>query len=245
MFCSSCGNDVPMGERFCHVCGKEVSVGEAPAPTLAAAAEGTVFPSQTSGKAVTSLVCGLFLFAFPLSILAIIFGHLAVSEIRKSAGRLRGEGMAIAGLILGYIGLAVIPVIMIIAAIAIPNLLRARIAANEAAAIRSVQVLIVSEVSYSSSHPDAGYTCSLSDLADAGLIDKRLASGQGYGYTFELLGCHATAGKAANAAYQVGAYPMVRDQSGRRSFCSDESGTIKVDVTGSRQHCMVNGSNLF
>jgi len=245
MFCSRCGNEVPTGEKFCRVCGKEISVGGAPAPALGPAAEGTVFPAQTSGKAVTSLVCGLFLFAFPLSILAIIFGHLAVSEIRKSAGRLRGEGMAIAGLILGYVGPAVIPVVLIIAAIAIPNLLRARMAANEAAAIRSVGVLVVSEVSYSSSHPDAGYTCSLTDLADAGLIDKRLASGQAYGYVFELLRCHAGAGSRANATYQVVAYPVVRDQSGRRSFCSDESGKIQADVTGSREHCMANGSNLF
>jgi hypothetical protein len=44
------------------------------------------------------------MFAFPLSILAIIFGHLSLSEIRKSAGRLKGEGMAIAGLVLGYVG---------------------------------------------------------------------------------------------------------------------------------------------
>ena len=245
MFCSSCGNEVPMGERFCRVCGKEVSVAAAPASTLGPAAEGTVFPAQTSGKAITSLVCGLFLFAFPLSVLAIIFGHLAVSEIRRSAGRLRGEGMAIAGLILGYVGLAIIPVILIIAAIAIPNLLRARIAANEASAIRSVQDLIVSETGYASSHPDAGYTCSLADLADAGLIDRRLANGPKYGYIFELLGCRARAGNPANVRYQVVAYPQAPNQSGTRSFCSDESGTIKVDVTGSRQHCMVNGSNLF
>jgi type IV pilus assembly protein PilA len=245
MFCSSCGNEVPKGERFCRVCGEEVSINSAPGPTLGPAAEGTVFPAQTSGKAITSLACGLFLFAFPLSILAIVFGHLAVSEIRKSAGRLKGEGMAIAGLILGYIGLAAIPVILIIAAIAIPNLLRARIAANEAAAVRSVRVLIVSEVSYASSHPDAGYTCSLSDLAAAGLIDTRLANGPEYGYMFELLGCRARAGSPANVRYQVVAYPQIPDQSGRRSFCSDESGTIKVDVTGSHQHCMANGSNLF
>jgi hypothetical protein len=146
VFCPGCGNEVTLGERFCRVCGKEVSAAPVPVPSLGPAAEGTVFPAQTSGKAIASFVCGLFLFAFPMSILAIIFGHLAVSEIRKSAGRLKGEGMAIAGLVLGYVGLAVIPVILIIAAIAIPNLLRARIAANEAAAISSVQTLVVSEV---------------------------------------------------------------------------------------------------
>src|SRR5208283_4914231 len=80
-----------------------------------------VTPRQTRSMAIASLFCGLFLFAFPLSILAIIFGHLSVSEIRKSAGRLKGEGIAITGLVLGYVGLAIIPVILICAAIALPN----------------------------------------------------------------------------------------------------------------------------
>jgi type IV pilus assembly protein PilA len=242
VFCSGCGNDIAVGERFCRVCGKEVSVASTPAPALGPPAEGTIFPAQTSGKAIASLVCGLFLFAFPLSILAIIFGHLSVSEIRKSAGRLKGEGMAITGLVLGYCGLAVIPVILIIAAIAIPNLLRARIAANEESAIHSVRILVTSEVRYFSSHPHAGYTCSLSDLADAGLIDARLASGQENGYVFELSGCRAAGGSAAKVKYQLVAYPAALGQTGSRSFCSDETAAIKVDITGSRQHCLVNGS---
>lgn len=244
MFCSGCGNGLQVGEKFCRVCGKEVSAASGPVPALGPAAEGTIFPAQTSGKAIVSLICGLFLFAFPMSILAIVFGHLSVYEIRRSAGRLKGEGIAIVGLVLGYVGLAAIPVILIIAAIAIPNLLRARMAANEASAIHSVQVLIASETAYSSSHPEAGFTCSLSDLADAGLIDRRLASGQELGYAFELTDCRAGAGSGANVGYQIVAYPAVREQTGRRSFCSDESGAIKVDVTGSRAHCMVNGSAL-
>jgi type IV pilus assembly protein PilA len=244
VFCSGCGNNVPVGEKFCRVCGKEVSVASAPAPVLGPAAEGTIFPAQASGKAIASLVYGLFLVAFPLSILAIILGHLSVSEIRKSAGRLKGEGMAIAGLVLGYCGLAAIPVILIIAAIAIPNLLRARIAANEASAIRSVHILVTSEVAYSSSHREAGHTCLLSDLADAELVDARLASGRENGYVFELLSCRAAAQSAANVKYQVVAYPAVRDQTGIRSFCADETGAILADVTGSREHCMMNGSIL-
>src|SRR5205807_111127 len=152
-------------------------------PAVQAAAAG--IPAATSGKAIVSLVCGLFLFAFPMSILAIIFGHISLSEIRKSAGRLKGEGLAMTGLVLGYVGVAAIPVILIIAAIAIPNLLRARMAANEASAAASVRVLVVAEVAYAGSHPEAGYTCALSDLSSAGLIDTRLASGQKSGYTFE------------------------------------------------------------
>jgi hypothetical protein len=76
VFCSGCGNNVSVGERFCAVCGQEVSAASAPAPAFGPPAEGTIFPAQTSGKAIASLVCDLFLFAFPLSILAVIFGHL-------------------------------------------------------------------------------------------------------------------------------------------------------------------------
>jgi type IV pilus assembly protein PilA len=244
VFCSSCGNDVAVGERFCRVCGKEIAADSAPAPALAPPSEGTVFPAQTSGKAIASLVCGLFLFAFPFSILAVVLGHLAVSEIRKSAGRLKGEGMAIAGLVLGYVGLAVIPVILIIAAIAIPNLLRARMAANEAMAASSVRTLLSAEVGYSSMHPDIGYTCKLSDLADTGFLDSRLASGQKSGYVFELTGCRTATEGGANTEFRVVAYPITRGQTGTRAFCSDESAVVRFDRTGSPQDCMANGTTL-
>jgi type IV pilus assembly protein PilA len=243
MFCSGCGNQVSVGEKFCRVCGKETSTVSAAAPVLGPPAEGTIFPAQTSGKAIASLICGFFLFAFPMSILAVIFGHLSVSEIRKSAGRLKGEGMAIAGLVLGYIGLAIIPVILIIAAIAIPNLLRARLAANEASALGSVRILLAAELAYSSSHPETGYACRLSDLADTGLIDSRLESGQKSGYNFELLGCHGAAA-GEKAGFRVVAYPVVRQQTGMRAFCSDETAVIKFDQTGSPQDCMADGSTL-
>ena len=244
MFCSGCGNNVSVGEKFCRVCGKQVAAGSAVTTALGPPAEGTVFPAQTSGKAIASLVCGFFLFAFPMSILAVIFGHLSVSDIRKSAGRLKGEGIAIAGLVLGYIGLAIIPLILIIAAIAIPNLLRARTAANEASAVASVRTVLRGEADYSSNHPEIGYTCSLSELADAGLIDSKLATGQKNGYVFELLGCRNAADSAAKTEFRITAYPVVRDQTGARAFCSDESAVVKFDRTGSPQGCMANGTTL-
>ena len=234
MFCSGCGNNVPVGEKFCRVCGKETSATGAPAPALGPSAEGSIFPAQTSGKAIASLVCGLFTFVFPMSILAIVLGHLSVSEIRRSAGRLKGESIAITGLVLGYVGLAIIPVVLIIAAIAIPNLLRARVAANESSAMASVRQLAAAEIAYFSSHSESGYSCSLSDLAAAGLIDAKLASGQKNGYVFELSGCRAD---GATARYLLVAYPIARNQTGGKSFCSDETGVVKTDISGSRQHC--------
>jgi type IV pilus assembly protein PilA len=242
VFCSGCGNNVAAGEKFCKVCGKEVAASDAGMPAVGTPALGA--PAETSGKAVASLVCGLFVFAFPLSILAIIFGHLSLSEIRKSAGRLKGEGMAIAGLVLGYLGVAGVPIILIIAAIAIPNLLRARMAANEASAAASVRILVIAEASYAGSHPDAGYTCTLADLAGAGLIDARLASGQKSGYVFELLGCSASGDSVANVKYRVVAYPLTRNTTGTRAFCADESGVVKTNDQGSPQDCLESGSTL-
>jgi competence protein ComGC len=198
----------------------------------------------TSGKAIVSLICGILFLFLPASILAIIFGHLSLSEIRKSAGRLQGQGLAIAGLVLGYLGIAFIPIVLIIAAIAIPNLLRARMAANEASAVASVRTIVTAEVSYATTHPDAGFTCSLSDLAAADLIESSLASGPKRGYSFELSDC-AAGDTAAIVKFHVVAYPVTRDQTGVRAFCSDESGEVKTDASGSAQGCLENGSPVM
>lgn len=70
--------------------------------------------AKTSGLAIASLITGLTC----LSPLAIVFGHMALSKIKKSAGALGGGGMALAGLILGYVTLVlnlafVIPVLVV------------------------------------------------------------------------------------------------------------------------------------
>jgi type IV pilus assembly protein PilA len=236
-FCAGCGSSVSADDQFCRVCGKPASPDSAVMP---ASSGPPVGPPGTSGKAIASLIFGLLFLFPPFAIAAVILGHLSLSEIRKSAGRLVGNGMAIVGLILGYAGLSVIP-ILIIAAIAIPNLLRARMAANESSAVAAVRTVNVAEMVYSQSHPDAGYTCSLSDLDQ---IDSTLRSGHKYGYVFELSGCAAGAEGTGNVKYQVVAYPASPNQTGVRAFCSDESEVIKVDPRGSAQGCMDTGSPL-
>ena len=240
-FCSACGTSMNEDERFCRACGKEA----APTGIAAAMPMAPAGPAETSGKAIVSLIFGLFIFFFPFSIVAIIFGHLSLSEIRKSAGRLTGDGLAMGGLVLGYIGIAGVPIILIIAAIAIPNLVRARLAANESSAVASVRTINTAEVTYASSHPDSGFTCSLSDLAGAQYIDSGLASGLKTGYLFELKECAPGPDGAANTKYQVVAYPQTVNQTGRRAFCSDESAVIKVDSGGSAQNCLQNGQPLL
>lgn len=239
LLCAACGNTFAADDRFCRVCGRVV--GPVSAVAIANVPLTPAAPAQTSGKATASLVCGL-LFFIPLAfVAAIVFGHLALSEIRKSAGRLKGEGLAMAGLVLGYAWIVSIPVILIIAAIAIPNLLRARMAANESSAVAGIRQINVAEVTYSNEHTNAGYTCSLSDLSRS--IDGQLASGQKNGYVFRVSGCTPTE-SGAIIKYQVVASPITQNSTGTRVFCSDESNVIKVEQGGSPENCLGNGSPL-
>ena len=242
-FCEACGNILAADDKFCRTCGRAIPAG-APAMSSVAAPSppGTV---ETSMKAILSLVCGLLFFIPLLFVAAIVLGHLALSEIRKSAGRLKGEGIAKAGLVLGYIQIVGIPFILIIAAIAIPNLLRARISANESSAVGAVRALITAEIAYASAHPEQGYTCSLSDLAETASMDGSLATGQKNGYAFELSGCSPETQGGPKVKYQVAAYPLRVNQSGIRAFCSDESAAIKVDSGGSARECLENGRPLY
>ena len=238
-FCTACGSAIADEERFCRQCGAQSGADPGlSAPTPSAG------PGQTSGKAIASLIFGLFIFFFPFSIVAVILGHLSLSEIRKSAGRLTGDSMATAGLVLGYLGVAGVPIILILAAIAIPNLLRAKMAANESSAVASVRTIMTAEISYSSSHPQVGYTCELSDLGSDHLIESTLASGQKTGYAFELAACAAEIEGGPNTTYRVMAYPLTKNTTGVRAFCSDESGVIRVDGGGSKRGCLENGRPL-
>jgi hypothetical protein len=213
-----------------------------------------VVATETSGKAIGSLVSGIFSFIFPAAIAAVILGHLSLSDIKKSAGRLSGKGMAIVGLILGYLGLVIIPFILIIAAIAIPNLLRARMLANEAVAVGSLRTLNTAAVQYASGYQN-GYPSSLetfgygdSTIANCnhpGLIDRALATGQKGGYQFvytstfpdhaakpaistkaAAVGC--TAGGASG--YSITAEPIEPNKSGRRHFYTDQTGIIRASA---------------
>src|SRR5216684_3972087 len=88
--------------------------------------------------------------------------------------------------------LIVVAIILIIAAIAIPNLLRSRMAANEASAVGSLRTLNTAAVTYSSTYPSVGYPGALSELAPASpatsaaadLVDSVLAGGTKSGYAF-------------------------------------------------------------
>jgi hypothetical protein len=73
-------------------------------------------PTRTNGLAIASMVLGIICFYWITSILAVIFGHIALSQIKRSNGTQTGRGMAIAGLVLGYIWLALLVVIIVVVA---------------------------------------------------------------------------------------------------------------------------------
>jgi len=247
MFCSNCGAIYAQGETFCKKCGQ--SLAAAPAPYAGQA--------PTSGKAVASFICGLFFFFLPSAVAAVILGHLSHSEIRRSAGRLKGDALSITGLVLGYFGLAIIPMALIIAAIAVPNLLRARLAANEAAATGSLRTINTANLNYSTEYANGfapnlvtldGVESGSSSCDMAGLIDARLASGFKSGFAFRYVpeaqdgspldlqnsnlaparGCS----QAGAPRYHVTADPIRRGRTGQRSFYTDESGVIRVSLDG-------------
>jgi type IV pilus assembly protein PilA len=134
--------------------------------------------------------------------------------------------------------LIVVAIILIIAAIAIPNLLRSRMAANEASAVGSIRTLNTSAVTYSSTYPGTGYPASLAVMggaspctalpATACLIDAVLSGGTKSGYTFAWTGDGAT----PSVGYSLTSIPVSVGTSGQRSFFSDQSGVIRYQVTG-------------
>jgi len=136
--------------------------------------------------------------------------------------------------------LIVVAIILIIAAIAIPNLLRARIAANESSAVGSLRTMNTAQVTYQTSYPTAGYASSLAQLgpptsgdpgsAAAGLIDSVLAgagpipSGTSKsGYLFAI----ANSGSAPFLDYTLSATPGQYNQTGVKTFCSNSDAVIR------------------
>jgi type IV pilus assembly protein PilA len=127
--------------------------------------------------------------------------------------------------------LIVVAIILIIAAIAIPNLLRAKIAANEASAVGSMRTLNTASVAYSTTF--GNYPPSIASMGPAStpssttadLIDSVLCTGTKSGYTFTW-----SAG-TNNTSYNIVAAP-VSTSTGFRTFYTDQSGVLRYATSG-------------
>jgi type IV pilus assembly protein PilA len=154
--------------------------------------------------------------------------------------------------------LIVVAIILIIAAIAIPNLLRAKIAANQASAVGSLRTISSAEQTFSSTYND-GFATSLGQLGGAAgsaasctnatLIDEVLSGGGGTavtsqksGYTFTFTpngtaqltsGIPAACGASGDTGFSVSAWPTTANSTGTASYCVDETGVVRDDPNGS------------
>ncbi len=142
--------------------------------------------------------------------------------------------------------LIVVSIILIIAAIAIPDLLKSRQAANQASAVGSLRAINTAEITYASTY-NTGYSFTLTALdgtgsasiSNAGLLDTVLASGTKSGYNFYYVACPSTSGPndgtMANgsctfvSAYQVSANPIGGVGAGNFYF-TDTSGVIRMST---------------
>lgn len=137
--------------------------------------------------------------------------------------------------------LIVVAIILIIAAIAIPNLLQARIAANESSAAGGLHALQSAEITYFNTYQTVGYASSIGQLggpapctpgtATACLIDNALATsvpgGVGKSGYYYLATGIITGGATTNTAYVVAAAPIKVNSTGNRDFCSTNDGVLR------------------
>ncbi len=145
--------------------------------------------------AVASLVAGFFSLIPPVGIAAVVFGHVSRSQIARSGGRETGTGIAFAGLILGYLQLAILAILFLGVLGAIQDIRRdlnrhpntraalleriahgdpytvsaAKTARQTETAIQALHLIHAKETEYFAGHPDEGYACQLSQVGfDAG-----------------------------------------------------------------------------
>jgi prepilin-type N-terminal cleavage/methylation domain-containing protein len=140
--------------------------------------------------------------------------------------------------------LIVVAIIMIIAAIAIPNLMRARMAANDSSAAASIHAIDTAEISYFSTFATVGFPPTLvplggampctTNIATACLIDDNLAHNGGgsgkSGYSFAATGS-ASPGSLSNDQFYVTATPL-SGMTGTRAYCSIQDSVIRLQPAG-------------
>jgi hypothetical protein len=198
------------------------------------------------GYAIASLVLGIL--GIPTmglllvgAMASVILGVVALVKASRQPEEYGGKGMAITGIVLSGVSILIIPFIGIVAAIAIPSLLRARVSANEAAAIRDVRDLITAEAEYQKLN--AGYFDRLECLGTPdrcipghhgpSVVEGRLLMAEadkGYRRSFHP-GPRAepaprNASPTSLMAFAYVATPAAPGKTGVRTFCGDATGRI-------------------
>lgn len=185
-------------------------------------------PSLKVGLAVVSLVLGILgFFTFGLLVVGAITGSIcgwiAMTRAKRDPRRYGAHGIAIAGFVLN---IAMVVWVPLVAAIAVPNLIAARRAANEAAAISSMRQISVAQADYQTNFGKYG---TMDELAAQSLIDQKLASGRRSGYRFAI---EVMTNEDNIEGFVVTAVP-ISEMSGTRSFYVDETLVVRgADKSG-------------
>lgn len=234
--CLACGFVGWSDLEYCKACG--AAFGRQRAAYSAQANPGYTSWDEPQGEkkglAIASLVLGIVSF-FTLgifgvgAIIGIILAVMAMKRVKNEPWKFGGRGIAIAGLVLSITSLVAFVPVGIIAAIAIPNLLQARMAANEGSAIYSLRTISAAQMTYQSQYQKYG---TLEELAAVNLIDPKLASGTKNGYRFTVSLSEENSAAASDVSdaslggFAVSGVPLEYRHSGMRSFFVDETAVI-------------------
>jgi type IV pilus assembly protein PilA len=182
------------------------------------------------GLAVTAMVVGilnfLFLGIFGITTIAgIVISAIAMKKIKRYPHLYGGHSFALTGLIMNIVSLVFLIPVLIILAIAVPNLYASRRAANEGSAINSLRKIHAAESTYQAT-AGRGDFGNIEDLHGQNLIAAELASGTRHGYRFQVEAVKDT-GEGLPGFIAV-AVPTDYGSTGKRSFFVDETGVIRA-----------------
>lgn len=232
--CVECGFVGWSDVEFCKACGAQLGQRshDLPTPTPVyntSYEEPFEDESPKKGMAIAALVLGIIGFftaglIFVGAITGIILSCVAMSRAKRDPWAYGGHGIAVAALVLNIVALVSFVPTMMIAAIAIPNMLASARAANEGSAQSSLRTLHSAEATYQATK-GAGQYGTLDELAAAGLIDQRLAAGSKNGYKFTV---EVTTNETNYPGFVVVGVPVAYGSSGIRSFYIDETGVIRA-----------------
>lgn len=224
--CSACGFVGWSDGQLCKSCGAILEAG----PSSYSDFQGSAGyqGDMKKGLAVCSLVIGIISF-LTLGLLGvgavagIIVASVALAKTNRNPAKYGGRGMAIGGLVLSISSMVMMVPVGIIASIAIPNLLAARRAANEASSLACLRQIYEAQDAYYRTNQQFG---TLDQLVTAELIRPELAAGEKNGYRFKV-GLSINE-ETEQPGFEIVAIPVSYPNSGRRSFYLDESGVIRA-----------------